>query len=188
MNPSRLPSFFSASCAIAAALAIMACSPKFDWRDVRNDSASYMVAMPDKPVTFSRDIDLQGVKVSMTMTAAEIDNVTFAVGTAELPDATQAQVSLNAMKIALVRNIGGTIRQEKVLTMSQSARTGSGTVAVTEIEAIGPASTATAGQPRVLYARFIARDRRVYQLVATGPNKSLSRDIVDIFFSSFRLD
>lgn len=169
-------------------LLLVACSPQYNWREIRSDAAPYAVAMPSKPATISRSIDLNGVSVSMTMTATEVGNVTFAVGSAELSDATQAQISLAAMKVALVRNIGGTIRQEKVLTMSQSAQTGSGKLVVTEINAIGPAGNATDGQPRALFARFVAKDKRVYQIVVTGPAKQLNRDIVDTFFSSFKLN
>ncbi len=115
----------------------------------------------------------------MTMVASKVDDVTFAVGTAELPDATQAQVSLAAMKTAMINNIGGTVKQEKVLTMPQAINA-PGTVALTEIEASGP--------HHVLFARFLAKEKRVYQLIVIGPEKSVSRDVVATFFSSFKLN
>lgn len=169
---------------VATVLFLSACSPKYDWREVHSDNASYVVALPTKPTTFSRKIDLNGIPASMTMVASEVDGVTFAVGTAELSDATQAQVSAAAMKTALINNISGKVRQEKVLTMPQSMQA-PGTVAVTEIEATGPAAN---GQTRILFARFIAKEKRVYQLVVTGPEKAVGRDIVDTFFQSFKLN
>ncbi len=120
----------------------------------------------------------------MTMVASEVDGVTFAVGSAELPDATQAQVSLAAMKTAMLNNIGGTVKQEKVLTMPQSMNA-PGTVVLTEVEASGPSAN---GQNRVLFARFLAKEKRVYQLIVIGPEKSVSRDVVTTFFSSFKLN
>lgn len=173
---------------VALALMLAACSPQFDWREIRSEAAPYVVAMPAKPSTFSRKIDLDGTETVMTMTAAEVGGITFAVGTAELPDATHAQLSLAAMKTALVNNIRGTIRQEKVSTMVQAQVAGAGTLAVTEIEATGPASAATGNQPRVLFARFVARDKHVYQLVATGPEKAVTQDIVATYFSSFKFN
>lgn len=169
-------------------MSLTACSPKFDWREIDVDSLHYAIALPGKPATVTRNIDLNGVKVSMTMMATEVGKTTFAVGTAELPTATQAQLSLSAMKTAMLRNIDGTIKQEKVLTMPASTLRDSGKLAVTEVEATGRPSPATDNQPRVLFARFVARDNRVYQLVATGPAKQLNRDVVDTFFSSFKLD
>lgn len=65
-------------------LALLAgCTPGHDWREVRNSDAAFVVLMPAKPSTLTRQIDLDGVKVSMTMTAAEIDTVTYAVGSVE---------------------------------------------------------------------------------------------------------
>lgn len=187
--PRLIPIFSSTTIfAAIALLSLAACSPQYNWREIRSETAAYTVAMPGKPATFARQISLNGMSVTMTMIASETGKATFAVGTAELPDATQAQVSLNAIKTALVRNIGGTIKQEKMLVMAQSQNTDAGKLAVTEIEASGPASAATDGQPRILFARFIANDKRVYQLVATGPEKSVNRDIADTFFSSFKFN
>ena len=50
------------------------------------------------------------------------------------------------------------------------------------------AVAATNGQPRVLFARFFAKERRVYQLVVTGSEKAVQRDLVDTYFSSFRFN
>jgi hypothetical protein len=186
----NIPASFSAkTIALSAALlALTACSPQYNWRETSSDAASYTVALPDKPATFSRRIDLNGIPVSMTMIASEVGKTTFAVGSAELPDAKQAQVSLTAIKTALVKNIKGSIRQEKILTMAQSLNPDDGKLAVTEIEAFGPADAASDGQRRVLFARFVARDKHVYQLVATGPEKSLSRDLANTFFTSFKFN
>lgn len=185
-----MPFFFRLSrCAAAAVLlALAACSPRYDWRELHGVDAPYTVALPARPDSFSRGIDLNGVHVSMTMTAAEVGKATFAVGTAELPTAPQAQASLEAMKNALVRNIRGAIRQQRTLTIAQSPRADAGRVAVIEIVAIGPGDRASEGRPRALFARFVAKDKRVFQLVATGPEDVLHREIVDTFFSSFKLD
>ena len=45
----------------------------------------------------------------MTMAAADIDGTMFAVGSAQFTDAGQAQQALQAMKTAMVRNIGGSL-------------------------------------------------------------------------------
>ncbi|MFC7288607.1 hypothetical protein ACFQPC_11215 [Herminiimonas glaciei] len=171
---------------LGTAFVLTACSPKFDWREIRSNDAPYAVAMPSKPNTVTRQIDLNGTQVAMTMTVSTVDGVTFAVGSAELPDATQAQVSLNSMKTALVKNIVGTVKEEKVLTMPHG--TAGGQLAVTEIQALGAAGANGDDQVRVLFARFVAKDKRVYQLVVTGAEKVVKRELVDTFFSSFKLN
>jgi hypothetical protein len=153
--------------AIAATALLLACSPKYDWREVRGNGAPFMISLPAKPASHARMIDLDGIKVTMTMTAAEVDGVSFAVGTAELPDPLQAQKALVAMKTALVRNIGGTVKQEK-----------SSSPAMIEIEA--------AGSSRLLLGRFIARDNRVYQLLVVGDERKVSREEAETFFTSFK--
>lgn len=163
----------------ACALLLAACSPKYDWREVRGAGAPYTVTLPARPASHARIVDLDGVKVTMTMTAAEADHVTFAVGTADLASPAQAQQAIVAMKTALVRNIGGTLRHEK------TAAAGSGPMTI-EIEAAGPPAPATGGQPRLLLARFIAHDKRVYQLVVVGAEKTEAREAADIFFTSFK--
>jgi hypothetical protein len=171
---------------LSTSLLLAACSPKFDWREIRSNDAPYAVAMPSKPNTVTRQIDLNGSQVAMTMTVSTVEGVTFAVGTAELPDATQAQVSLNSMKTALVKNIVGTIKEEKVLTMPHG--TAGGQLAVTEIQALGAAGANGDEQVRVLFARFVAKDKRVYQLVVTSAEKTVKRELADTFFTSFKLN
>lgn len=172
----------------ACVLMLSACSPTYDWREVHGEAAPFTVLLPAKPATFSRKIDLDGTPATMTMTAAEVDDVTFAVGSAELPDAAKAQASLNAMKTALVKNIGGEIRQEKTLTMPRGSDAAAGQLAVIEVEARGMPSAATRGEPRMLFARFVAKDKQVYQVVVLGREKDVTRDTVDTFFASFKLN
>jgi hypothetical protein len=161
---------------------LAACTPKYDWREVRGTNAPFVVTLPAKPVTLSRPINLAGLPLTMTMTAAEVDGVTFAVGSAPLRDPAKAQVALNAMKSALVKNIGGTIRQEKA-----AAIPGVPTFAI-EIEATGVPSANSGGRPRLLLARFMSGDQHIYQAVVVGPDKAVSRDAVDLFFTSFKLN
>ncbi|RZI45001.1 hypothetical protein EGT07_00490 [Herbaspirillum sp. HC18] len=156
----------------AAAFLLTACSPKYDWREVHGAGAPYVVLLPAKPASHTRTVDLDGLQVSMTMTAAEVDGVMFAVGTAELPNAAQAPKAMDAMKTALVRNIGGTIRQEK------SSAAGS-VPATIDVEVAGT-------QSRLLLARFLAEDKHIYQVVMIGKEKDMSRDAADTFFSSFK--
>lgn len=164
---------FRIACA-ACGFLLIACSPKYDWREVRGGGAPFIVTLPAKPASHTRQIDLDGLPVTMTMTATEVDDVTFAVGAAELGDAAQSSKAINAMKTALVRNIGGTVRHEK------------STPAMIEIEAGGPPGSGSGGQPRLMLARFYAKDKFIYQVVVVGAEKSVSREAADTFFTSFK--
>lgn len=169
--------------AIAAAVLILpACTPAYDWREVRGTDAPFAAVFPAKPATYSRMVNLNGTQVMMTMTAAEAAGVTFAVGSAQLPDPAAAQGALQAMKTAMIGNIGGTVRHEK-----QSAIPANGLSSI-DLEATGASTAGNSGQSRLLIARFVAKDRRVYQAVVIGTEKAISRDAVDTFFTSFKLD
>lgn len=168
MNPHRL--------AIALlALLLSACDPHYNWRDYRSKDAPYSVLLPGKPATHTRDVRLGELPVRMTMTAAEVDDVVFAVGSAELTDAAQAQPALLAMQTALARNIGATITSQA--TVADGAQT------TVSIEAKGMRN----GEPTLLIGRFMARERRVYQVVVMGAERDIAREQVATFLDSFKL-
>lgn len=157
------------------ALVLSACDPHYNWRDYRSKDAPYSVLLPGKPATHARDVRLGELPVRMTMSAAEVDDVVFAVGSAELTDTAQAPAALLAMQTALARNIGATITSQA--TVADGAQT------TVSIEAKGMRN----GEPTLLIGRFIARDRRVYQVVVMGAERHIAREQVATFLDSFKL-
>ncbi|AVR95344.1 hypothetical protein [Pseudoduganella armeniaca] len=158
--------------ALLAAATLTACSPKFDWRDYRGSQAPYAVLFPGKPATHTRSVDLGGQTASMTMAATDIDGTVFAVGSAELADAERAQLAVQAMKAAMVRNIGATRPVE-------STRDGA-----FEVEARG----ARGSQQVTLRGRFLARGKRAYQVIVIGPDNAVSREDAETFLRSFKVN
>lgn len=173
-------SLAAASVAIVAALA--GCSDAANWRDYSSRDAPYRVMFPDKPAVHKRTIDLDGMKVEMTMTAVERDGTIFAVGSAEAPDAEKAQAALTAMKTALVNNIGATVTSEKARATSG---TGRGQRAATDIEATGKKNGGANATPVKLVGHFEAVDKRFYQVIVMGKESAMPKEQVDQFMSSF---
>jgi hypothetical protein len=169
---------------LLAAGVLSACSPKYDWRDYRSGDAPYAVLFPGKPASQTRTINLDGQEVSMTMTAAEVDGISFAVGSAKLADAARAQSALTAMKTALVNNIGAAIVSDKTTTTSSGTGSPAGQQTMVEVEAKG----AQNGEAMLLIGHFIAKDSRIYQVIIVGREKHVVRDTVDTFMSSFKLN
>lgn len=157
-------------CALAT-LVVTACNPTYNWRSYTSGDAPFSVMFPDKPSTHTREIDIDGMKVAMTMTAAQVEGTTFAVGSAQAPDAARARAALAGMQKALVNNIGATVRSEKV------------TGAAIDIDAIGTQK----GTPMRLVAHFEARDKRIYQVIVMGREKDITKENVEMFMSSFKL-
>lgn len=169
---------------LAAACVLTACSPKFDWRDYRSPDAQFTALFPSKPAVLTREIDLDGKKVSLTMTASEIDGNTFAIGSAVLDSAEQAQAALPAMQTALLKNINGTVRSEKSASAASSTAAGSHQRSSLSIEATGTQQ----GKPVLLVGRFVAQDKRIFQVIILGEESKLSRETIDTFMDSVKLD
>lgn len=160
------------------ALLVAACSPTYNWRDYTSPDAAYKVQFPAKPASYTRPVQIDGMKVDMTMTAAEVEDTMFAVGTAEAPDPQHAQAALAAMQTALVRNIGGTVTKETATAAASS----SGSSAARNVEATGTHN----GTPMRLVGHFEARDKRIYQVIVMGKAKSVAPEQVEQFLTSFK--
>ncbi|WP_240162447.1 hypothetical protein [Glaciimonas sp. PAMC28666] len=178
--PSCRTALLCASVSLVLVLA-SACSPKFNWRQVQGNDAPFSVLLPAKASTFSRAVDLDGIKLNMTMTAAEVGDVVFAVGSAKLNDPDQAAPAIQAMKTALVKNINGSVKSETANVASGGSQ---GTVSKIDIEALGPAENT--GQPKVLFAHLEAKGQYIYQVIVIGPQKAVSTENVETFMQSFK--
>lgn len=142
-----------------------------------------MALLPGKPSSHTRPVNLNGLTVSMTLTAAEVENVVFAVGSAELPDPAQAAFALQAMKTALVNNINGTVRSEKQFSLP-----GQASLPVIQLEAVGTPAATSERAPHLLMARLIAKDQRVYQVLVLGPESRVVREEAETFFAGFKVN
>lgn len=171
--PNR-PSVFSAGAITFVAL-LSACTPNHDWREIRGDAAPYTVLLPAKPTTQTRQITLSGMAVTMTMTSAEVDHAAYAVGSVATADAAAAKKIMLAMKAALIEHIDGAVVKERAADSADGSQI--------DLEATG----APKGESRVVEARFVAHDRFAYQVIVTGPAKSVTRDNIDTFMTSFKV-
>ncbi|MCC2958199.1 hypothetical protein LK542_21475 [Massilia sp. IC2-477] len=153
------------SYAALAVLTLASCSPTYNWRDYTSSDGSFRVLFPAKPSTHTRPIDLGGIKVDMTMTAAEVEGTTFAVGTAVAPDAALAQATLPAMRQALLRNIGASAPAGETL----------------DVDAVGKGN----GGPVRLVGRFVAKGARMYQVIVVGKPGAMPPEHTEQFLSSF---
>ena len=176
-----------AAAALALAVFGAACTPTYDWREVHGTAAPFSVLMPAKPTVLARQIKLIDLPVTMTMSAVEIDQVAYAVGSVELPDAHQATAARDAMQAAMVKNIHGKVTASaSAAAVTASASDGAGAEhrdAASQIEALGSLPD---GHARLLLARFVTRDRYAYQVVVSGEPKRVVREQADTFLRSFK--
>ncbi len=167
--------FFLIGLVAAIFIASTGCSPNFNWREVQGTDPAYTVLLPAKPSSHSRTVDLDGLHVTMTMTAAETDDVNFAVASIKVDDESQRYAALLAMQKAMLLNIRGDVAQQKVITLKDGTT-------MTEIHATGKTSS---GSQLSLFARFGEHGQDIFQVVALGPSDKLTSEIADTFLSSF---
>jgi hypothetical protein len=174
-----------ATAAIVVGAVLAGCSPEHDWREIRADDARFMVMLPARPSTLTRPIDLDGQRLDMTMQGAQAREVSYTVGTATLPDASDVtrERALAAMRLAMVRNIGGTERASRPVEVTLVDPSGLpvGRVPGVEVEAVGRMRDREA----VLVARFVGTGAQVWQAVVLGPQPD--RENAALFLESLKL-
>ncbi|WP_151447888.1 hypothetical protein [Lacisediminimonas profundi] len=163
------------ACAALCFPLLSGCSPALDWREIRATEAPYTVLMPAKPAVHTRKVTLDGIEVDMTMRGAEVDGVTYAVGTVVMPDEQQAAKAAGTLQAALVRNLAGSVQQQKSVNAAG--------LPMSQILASGKSPRGEAIQ---LHARFASRGNRAYQVIVFGPASKVSTDAADTFLESFR--
>lgn len=154
---------------IALAVLLAACSPGHDWREIRADADRFRIMMPARPDTMTLPIELDGLPLQMTMHGARVDEVSYTVATAALPDTTVAirERVLAAMRKGMVRNIGGRELRAEALPVPVIDASGTtvGSAPGWRVDAEGQAG----GRQVSLHAIFAAREGRAWQAVVLGP-------------------
>lgn len=164
-------STFLPTCGLLAVAALAAgCNPTYNWREVHSQEGGYKILFPAKPSTHTRPVDLNGLRIDMTMMGAQVEGTTFAVGMGIAPDAATAQAALPAMRHALLRNIGA--------AESPAAPDAKGRLS---LDVTGSAN----GQAMRLLGRFEARGPRFYQVIVVGKQSELKPEQAEQFLTSF---
>ncbi|MGE0804017.1 MAG: hypothetical protein AB7L76_00585 [Burkholderiaceae bacterium] len=164
---------------------LTACTPDYNWRELREPAAGFNVMLPGKPASMSRPIDLDGLPVTMTMTGARVDDIAFTVGAVHLPDALPAtrEKAVAAMRTAMARNIAGreTAQAEVDVTVLDSGGRSVARHPALRVQISG----STREQPAQMAAEFVARGDRAWQVVVVGP--ALPAEQAQLFLDSFRI-
>lgn len=165
---------------ISFALLLSACSPKFDWREVRQEENRFQVLMPGKAANLKRDISLDGIKTTMHMTASEVEDISFLIAYVHVPtdqnnienSKKQQAIALNAMKVGMLKNIQG-----EWISATNTKKPNN-----TEL-ALGNSNN---GKKLKMLARFEQRGEYLIQVIMLGNEKSFTQDAAEMFFDSYK--
>jgi hypothetical protein len=89
------------------ALALTACTPALDWREVRPPGSATQLQLPCKPASHARQVALAGAPVEMALYACTADGVTYALGFADVQDPARVTPALEALAQAAQDHLGG---------------------------------------------------------------------------------
>ena len=165
---------------ITSIFSISACSPQFDWREIRNNDAPFVATFPGKPASHSRDIELDGLKVKLHMTAADVNQISFAIAYAKLENSDKnlqsqhQQRALSAMQVGMLKNIQGTIVQPTPIESPKNTLT-----------AIGKTQS---GKTIKMIARFVQHGPWIIQVVMMGDEQAITPEVADMFFGSIKFN
>jgi hypothetical protein len=94
--------------ALLLALAAAACSPTFNWREIRVESTPLRAMLPCKPDKASRTVPMAGADVQLEVLGCETGGATFALLHATLQDPSRADEVLVQWNRATLANLHGT--------------------------------------------------------------------------------
>ncbi|MGV8806000.1 MAG: hypothetical protein ACWA6Y_13695 [Polaromonas sp.] len=177
----RLPTL---STAALVTLALAACSPAFNWREVRPDNTRLSFLLPCKPDKAQKVVPLGGPSTPLAMLGCDAGGATFAVAVADLGQAQGAasaapvlarwqQLTLDNMQADpatlahLALKIPGAAGEPPVVRVQAQGRRADGSV--------------VSGQ-----AAYFAHGTQVFQAVMYAAKPNL--EAADTFFSSLKFD
>jgi len=165
--------------AVAATAALLACSPTFNWREVRVESTGLKAMFPCKPDHATRNVTLAGRPVSLEALACDAGGGTFAVLFADA-DPGSAGEFLGRWQAATLAGLRSNTAPESqpfrppgALELPQSL----------QMAASGQRADGSAVQGR---AAYFARGRQVFQAVVYADK--LGSEATEPFFSGLAFE
>jgi hypothetical protein len=94
--------------ALAAAQALAACSPTFDWRSVAVPGTQLVAELPCRPSRFQREVSVDNLRLQLFMLSCEAGGVTYGVATADVGDPARVDGVLRALRDSAAEAIRST--------------------------------------------------------------------------------
>lgn len=163
--------------AAGAALALAACSPALNWREVRAEGSELVAMFPCKPQRFARQVPLAGHPVEMHLMSCAVDGVNYAVVHARVAEPVQVGPALKALRAAAVDNIGGRAAAQAPFAVG-------GMTPSPDAVRFSAEGRGADGEPVREQAGVFARGLQVFQATVVGP--APDAQAVDSFFSGLR--
>ncbi len=173
MFPLRLcPAMF-----LLASLA--ACSPTYNWRDVRVTPTSLQAQLPCKPDQGQRQVSIAGRQVDMHVLGCDAGRATFAIMFADIGEPAPAGAMLAQWKAATLANMRAASTQERMFLPP-------GALGVAESVQVAASGRRTDGSAVMSRAAYFTQGTGVFQAAIYADQ--LVPEQADTFFSALRFE
>jgi hypothetical protein len=92
----------------AACLALAACTPSLDWREVRPAGGGVLALFPCRPSQDERTVPLAGAPAKVSLQSCQAANLTFALSFTDVQDPARVGATIDALRAAASGNLNGT--------------------------------------------------------------------------------
>jgi hypothetical protein len=158
---------------------LAACSPTFNWREVRVDPGDLRAMLPCKPDRGARSVPMAGRPTEVNALGCEAGGATFALLSGDVGDPLRAGEVLAQWKAATLANIHGTGLQERPFTPA-------GALPLPQSLRVAASGARRDGSKVESEAVYFARGGRVFQAVVYADR--IPAEAATTFFSGLRFE
>jgi hypothetical protein len=161
-------------------LALSACYPTFNWRELRPEGTPLQALLPCKPETAERTVPLGGAPTVMHMHSCKASGLTFALAWANAVDTAAVPALLGDWQRASL----AAIRVDPALHADPAYRWSATVAGASMAQGITAQGTDPQGQPVQARALYFARGAQVFQAAVYG---AASDEVNTTFFDGLKL-
>ncbi|WP_439520981.1 hypothetical protein [Hydrogenophaga sp.] len=177
--PCRCPSWVAILPLVV--LALSACSPTFNWRELRPQGTPLQALMPCKPEHASRSVPLAGAATDMHLHSCDTGGLSFAIAWVELGDAARVDAALAEWPRASLASL----RVAPDVVDSPAARWDVRLAGASVARGLAAQGTDPQGQSVQMRAAYFVRGTQVFQAAIYGP--TVPAEVSTTFFEALQL-
>ena len=163
----------------SALVLLGACSPAYDWRDVRPAGTQLALQFPCRPVAQRRAVELAGPAVDLSLLACTAGGQTWALAHADLTDPGRVSAALAELRSSTINKLNaepaalGQLAVRGATPNDQSGRV--------RLQS-RPGAASGAHRPLQMELALFSRGTQVFQVSVLG--EAVPGDVSDTFFAS----
>lgn len=162
---------------------LVACSPTFNWRELRPEGTPLQALMPCKPETATRAVPLDGgVPTDLHMLSCDTGGLTFALAWVDMGDAARVPAAVAGWRRASL----SAVRVDPVRADEPSAQWSTAVPGATQSQGLAVQGTDHQGRSVQMRALHFVRETQVYQAAVYGPALN-DASVTSTFFDGLRL-